>query len=250
MENFLFKICYNGSNYHGFQIQKNVNTVEKQLKKALKLITKQNCDIEYCSRTDAKVHANEFYFNSKFQSVIPPKKFIRVLNNALPADILVLDCKKVDFNFHSRYNSKQKQYLYRIYDSDVRNPFYKNYALYSPNKLDVKLLNKAAKEFIGTYDFVGFSTKGSQVKTTVKTITDFYVERNQNFVEFYITGNSFLYNMVRIIIGTMLDVNRGKIKIQDIKNVINSKDRNNKGKTAEPQGLYLNKVTFKEVNYE
>lgn len=244
MARFLLKIAYDGTAYHGWQVQNNAVTVQEVLGNGLTKIIKENTGVTGCSRTDAGVHANEFFCHFDCYRNIPEVAFVKGLNSILPNDIVVLECKTVDEDFHARYSSKGKNYIYKFYDSEQRNPFLNNRALYVPQKLNVDRINTFCKNLIGEYDFIGFSSSGRTVTDTVRTIYDCNAIRNNDEVVLSITGNGFLYNMVRIIAGTAIDVSDGKIDPNDTVRLIKAKDRSLLGPTVSPYGLYLNKVFY------
>lgn len=244
MSRFLLKISYDGTAYHGWQVQPNGITVQQVLCEKLKELTKENIAVSGCSRTDAGVHANEFYCHFDVEHELPISAFVKGLNAILPNDIAVLDCKKVSDDFHARYNTKGKQYVYKFYDGDVPNPFLNKYTLSVPNKINDNLMAKFCTKIIGKYDFCGFSSSKRTVEDTVRTVTACEIERQGDVVCFKITADGFLYNMVRIIAGTALDVSNGKISNEDIIDIINSKQRDRAGATLPPHALFLNKVFY------
>ncbi len=242
--NILFKISYVGTNYHGFASQKNSVTVSDVIKRSLESILHEDIYIYGCSRTDSKVHANEYYFNIYTDTTINCDKLIKATNSFLPNDIVVLDCKDMDMDFHARFSAKYKQYIYKIWNSNIRNPFLENLAYHYPYKINIDIIKDASKYFVGEHDFKAFSNKGNKIENTVRKINDIYIEKSGELLTISLTGNGFLYNMVRIIVGTILKVNKGDILPCDIKKIIESKDRKNAGKTAPAKGLYLNKVFY------
>lgn len=245
MRNLLFKIAFNGSVFHGWQQQSNAVSVQEELKKAFQRLTGEEPNIIGCSRTDAGVHANEFYFNVRTDSTIPVESFPVALASAkLPGEIAVYSCKEVDYEFNARFDCVKKEYVYVIENTQIPSPFLYKRALNYKYKVDVELMNKAAKHFIGTYDFSAFCAAAAQVKSKVRTVTDARVEKDGELVKFYVCADGFLYNMVRIMAGTLLYVNNGKISPEDIPEIIKSKDRTRAGITAPPDGLYLNKVFY------
>ena len=197
-----------------------------------------------CSRTDSGVHANMFCCNIRTECTVSAEKIPDALNFYLPPEIAVYDCKEVDFDFHARYDCKGKEYVYLIYNGKYRNPFYEDKAMFYPYKLNAEMLNCEAKSFIGVHDFSAFCSAGSEVQDKVREIYDCTVSRNGDLIEIKVSGNGFLYNMVRIIVGTLLDIQKGKIEKGSIPEIIASGNRENAGITAEPQGLYLNKVFY------
>lgn len=244
MRNLLFTISYCGTNYHGWQVQNNAVTVQQTVQDAVEKILQKRENIVGCSRTDAGVHANMYCFNMKTDSVIPCEKLVSAFNAMLPDDISVKDCVEVNDNFHARYDCKEKEYKYLILNSNIRNPFYSGRALLYPFKLDELFLNEQAKQFIGKYDFSSFCNAGSSVEDTVRNVKNASVVRNGDFIEFTVSADGFLYNMVRIMVGTLLDISSGKIPENTIREIIFSKDRNMAGSTAPACGLYLNKVVY------
>lgn len=244
MRNLLFNISYNGTNYHGYQVQENALTVSEVLQDAIEIVLKIREPITGCSRTDTGVHANNYYFNMKTNAAIPPEKLVIALNNHLPSDIAVHSCLEVPMKFHARYHCVSKEYLYQIWNAPVKNPFLQEMAYHYKYPIDEHLLNRAAKYFIGTYDFKAFCAKGGKEMETVRTIYDFSVYREGNMVYFKVSGNGFLYNMVRIMIGTLLKVQEGKLSPEAILEIIASKNRRMAGATARPEGLYLNQVFY------
>lgn len=244
MRNLLLTLRYDGTAFHGWQIQPNGNTVQQELSDALKKISGKEENIIGCSRTDAGVHANMFCCNVRTECNVSSEKIPDALNFYLPPEIAVYDCKEVDYDFHARYDCKGKEYVYLIYNGKYRNPFYENKAMFYPHKLDAEMLDREAKAFVGVHDFSAFCSAGTDVQDKIREIYDCSVSRNGDLVEFRVCGNGFLYNMVRIIVGTLLDIQRGKIEKGSIPQIIDSKNRNNSGVTAEAQGLYLNKVFY------
>lgn len=244
MRNLLLVLRYNGTNFHGWQIQPNGNTVQQELCNAFKNLSGKDENIIGCSRTDAGVHANMFCCNVRTECGVPTEKIPDALNFYLPPEISVYDCKEVDYDFHARYDCKGKEYVYLIYNGRYRNPFYEDKAMFYPYELDAEMLDLEAKAFIGTHDFSAFCSAGSEVQDKTREIYDCSVSRNGDLVEIRVKGNGFLYNMVRIIVGTLLDIQRGKIEKGAISQIIESGNRDNAGVTAEASGLYLNKVYY------
>ncbi|MCD7723002.1 MAG: tRNA pseudouridine(38-40) synthase TruA [Clostridiales bacterium] len=244
MRNLLLTICYDGSRYHGWQVQHNAYTVQAEFQRALGKILSDVTEIKGCSRTDSGVHANMYCISFKTNSKIKCENLVLALNTKLARDVAALSCKEVDESFHARYNVKYKEYIYKVYNSPVRSPFLNDYAYHYKYKIDEKLLDCAAKAFIGKYDYSAFCSAHSNSEKTVKDVKSFEVTRAGDMVLFTVSADGFLYNMVRIMVGTLLFVNEGKINPAEIKSIIESKDRKMAGKTAPPQGLYLNKVYY------
>lgn len=238
----LFTIKYDGTGYHGWQVQSNAVTVQEVFQNAVEKVFNKRLDVKGCSRTDSGVHANMYCVSLDCESDISCENAVLALNTYLPSDIAVISCSEVSDDFHPRYNCKSKQYVYKIYNGKIRNPFCRNYAYYYRYNIDADLLNSAAQSFVGTYDYAAFCSVKSDVEDTVRTVYSASVKREGDYVIFTVEADGFLYNMVRIMVGTLLFVNEGKI--DSIKEVIKSKDRKRAGKTAPPQGLYLNKVSY------
>ena len=244
MRNLLLTLRYNGTAFHGWQIQPNGATVQQELCKAFKKLSGNDENIIGCSRTDAGVHANMFCCNVRTECNVATEKIPDALNFYLPPEIAVYDCKDVGFDFHARYDCKGKEYVYLIYNGKYRNPFYDNKAMFYPYEIDAEMLNEEAKAFIGIHDFSSMCSAGTDIEDKVREIYDCSVTRNGDLIEICVSGNGFLYNMVRIIVGTLLDIQKGKIQKGSIPKILESCNRENAGVTAEPQGLYLNKVFY------
>lgn len=244
MRNLLITIQYDGSNYHGWQVQKNALTVQEAFQNAVEKVFLKRLDVKGCSRTDTGVHANMYCLTLETDMNITDEGVIMALNTHLPDDIAVVDCREVDADFHPRYSCKSKEYVYKLYNGKRPNPFYSKYAFYYRPPIDADYLNREAQAFVGTYDYSGFCSAKTDVEDTVRTVKAFSVWREGDFVYFKVEADGFLYNMVRIMVGTLLFVSEGKIKSGELKNIILSKDRTKAGKTARPYGLYLNKVNY------
>ncbi len=244
MTNYKVTISFKGTNYHGFQRQETLPTVQGTIENAFKKLLGESVSINGCSRTDAGVHANEFVFSVQLDSTIDCRGIVYGLNGVLPPDIAVASCEVADDDFHARYDCKGKEYVYIIHNSELKSPFYADTAYRSWFPIDAEKLNKASKDYIGTHDFKSFCSTACDKEITVRTIFDFRVEREGDLVKFYVRGDGFLYNMVRIMVGTLLFINDGKLAIDSIPDIIAALDRTRAGKTVPPQGLYLNKVFY------
>ncbi|MBR6004772.1 MAG: tRNA pseudouridine(38-40) synthase TruA [Clostridia bacterium] len=244
MRNLLLELAYNGKAYHGWQVQENAPTVQQTFQDAWEQITGTRDNVTGCSRTDTGVHANMFCCNIRTETPLDCEKLITALNAVLPEDIAVRKCIEVPFEFHARYDCVSKEYIYRILNSPVPSPFLNGLVWQYKYPLDEKLLDRCAKHFLGKHDFSAFCSAGSSVEDTVRTVKNAQVSRQGNEVVFTIEADGFLYNMVRIITGTLIAVSQGKIKEEDIPSIIESKDRSLAGPTAPPHGLYLNKVSY------
>lgn len=244
MKRLLITIKYDGTAYHGWQVQSNAVTVQETVQNAIERVFGQRLDIKGCSRTDSGVHANMYCFTLDTDMEISNIGVCLALNTYLPNDISAYDCREVDFDFHPRYSCKSKEYVYVIYNGQIRNPFYDRYALHYRYPLDAEYLNREAQAFLGRHDFSGFCSIKSDVEDTVREIYSCSVYREGDLVFFKVCGNGFLYNMVRIMAGTLIFISEGKIKQGELEAVINSKNRKRAGKTASAKGLYLNKVNY------
>jgi len=245
--NIKVTIQYDGRNYHGWQVQANALTVQQVFQDAVEKITGQRSDVKGCSRTDSGVHANMYVLNFKTASKIPAEKLKLAFNHYLPQDIAVKEICDTDYDFHARYCCTGKEYVYKIWNGNTRNPFLNQLALQYNRTLDETLLNKCASDFLGTHDFSAFCSVGSSVIDNVRTVSSARVVRNGDLVEFYVSADGFLYNMVRIMVGTLLGISEGKIPHDGIKDIINSKDRSYAGITSKPDGLYLNRVFYDNI---
>ncbi|MBP2033090.1 tRNA pseudouridine38-40 synthase [Clostridium algifaecis] len=244
MKNIKLTIEYDGTNYSGWQRQKNAMTIQEKLEEAIRKATGKLCETIGASRTDAGVHARGFVCNFFTDSSIPPDNFKMVLNGILPEDIVVIKSEQVDANFHSRYNSTGKKYTYTIITGGNRPAIGRNYMYYFYRKLNFENMKKACKFLIGTHDFSAFKSNGSSVKTSVRTVTEFTVVKEDNFIKFSVVGNGFLYNMVRIMVGTILQVGLEKFEPEYVNVILKSKDRSKAGKPAPARGLCLEKVFY------
>ena len=245
MRNLLLNLKFDGKKYHGWQIQQNALSVQEVFQHALKRVLGFLPDIKACSRTDSGVHANEFCVSLKAETKITPFGFVLALNRVLPSDIAVFDCKDMPNDFHARYSCKRKEYIYKILNTKVKDPFLDGYVLHYWHKLDVEEIDFAAKKFLGFHDFSSFCTLDSRKKGDFRrNIEKFDVMRKANLVIMTIRADGFLYNMVRIIIGTLLKVAQGAISGNDIIHIIHARDRKAAGPTARACGLYLNKVFY------
>jgi len=245
MKNIKLIIEYDGTKYNGWQTQKNGNGIQDLITNAIHQVTGEEIKLNGSGRTDAGVHAIGQTANFKTECSIPVNKFPEAINKFLPKDIVIKEATTVANDFHARYSVKGKKYMYIINNSKYRNALNYNYEYHFNKELDYKNMKKAAEYFEGTYDFKGFMASGSSVKDTIRTIEKVQIKkRDDGKIIFNFTGNGFLYNMVRIIVGTLLDVGVGKIKVEEIPNIIKSKDRTKAGKTVPAQGLYLVEVYY------
>jgi tRNA pseudouridine38-40 synthase len=244
MPNIKMTIEYDGTNYCGWQTQKNAISVCDVIKDTIKELTGEEVKLIGCSRTDSGVHAYGQVANFKTESKIPPEKFAASLNAILPDDIAILESKEASPKFHSQFSAQSKHYKYVVYNSKVRSPILRDRAYFMSWGLKITKMKEAAEFFVGEHDFHAFCSAASTAKSHVRTIYDVSVNKKGNIIEIDVHGNGFLYNMVRIIAGTIVDVGRGKIAVEDIKGIIEAGDRKKAGLTAPPQGLYLMKIVY------
>lgn len=228
----------------GWQKQPNKLNIQGEIEKAIQEITGEEVDLIASGRTDAGVHSIGQTANFKTNSKIPIEKFSKAINSRLKKSIVIKSAEEVDEKFHSRYSVKSKTYRYIINNSENGTAIYRGLEYHIPMKLDYEKMNKALKYFIGEHDFKGFKASGTSSKSSIRTIFNGEVKKEGERIIIEITGNGFLYNMVRIIAGTLVDVGIGKIKPEEIPDIIESKDRKKAGKTLPPQGLYLLKVEY------
>ncbi len=244
MRNIKITIGYDGTSYYGWQKQPNVVTIQGEIEKALKRVTGENILLIGASRTDKRVHGRGQVANFFTNSVIPDYKFKDALNVSLPEDIVILKSCEVEEKFHSRFSAKGKKYRYLIYNNSIRNPLFRNYSYHVPWKLDIESMKRALSYFVGTHDFSAFMNSKNQSEITVRTINGAKIIKKNRLIHIIVEGDGFLYNMVRIIVGTLIDVGRGKICEDEVLKIIKSKDRKQAGHTAPPQGLYLEKIFY------
>lgn len=245
LRNLLVKISYDGKNFHGWQIQQNALTVQEVFQKSLEKIIGEDFDVKGCSRTDSGVHANMYCISVKTTHPIEPLRLKAALNRWLPKTVAVLDCTEVGIDFHARYSCISKEYIYKIWNSEVRNPFLDGYALHYRYKIDEKMLDSAAQAYVGKHDFTSFCTIDSREKGDMtRNVKSFSVTRDGNLVTMKVEADGFLYNMVRIMVGTLLRVQQGKIPADGISDIIEKKNRKFAGPTAQACGLYLNRVNY------
>ena len=244
MRNIKLTIEYDGKDFNGWQKQPNKLNIQGEIERAIKDITGEEVDLIASGRTDAGVHALGQVANFKTNSNIPVDKFPIALNTKLKRSIRILEAVEVEERFHSRYNCKRKTYRYIINNSENGTAIYRNLEYNFSQELDVEKMNKAAKSFIGEHDFKGFKASGTSSKSSVRIIYEAKVYEENGRVIIELTGNGFLYNMVRIISGTLIEVGSGKIHPEEMDDIIESGDRTRAGKTLPPNGLYLVKVEY------
>ena len=246
VKKFVLTVAYDGSGYYGWQKQadKTYPTVQETFENALSAFFKKEVRCIGASRTDRGVHALGQRALIEVDTTVPAEKMPLALNSFMPEDISVMAAEEVDENFHPRYDCKYKVYEYKIYCGKYRNPLYRKYSEFCRYDLDAEKMDAAAKAFIGTHDFKAFAASGNSTEITVRTIFEADVFKKDDFIVIRLKGDGFLYNMVRIIAGTLMNAGRGKITKEDISHIIESKNRENAGKTAGPEGLTLVKIVY------
>ena len=245
MKRIRLKIAYDGTNYCGWQIQPNEVTVEGVINETLSELLDEKVQVIGASRTDSGVHADGNYCVFDADTNIPAEKIAYALNQRLPEDISVIKSDEVEADWHPRYQDSTKTYEYRIVNREMPDPIRRLYAYFTYSKLDVSAMKEAAKYLVGEHDFASFCSAKAQVESTVRTIYSLDIAQNDDEILIKVQGNGFLYNMVRIIAGTLLEVGEGKIKPSDIAIILESKDRERAGKTAVARGLKLAKIEYK-----
>lgn len=247
MRNIKLTIMYDGKDFNGWQKQPNKLNIQGTIEKVISEMTGEEIELNASGRTDAGVHSFGQVANFKTNSKIPIDKFPIAINSKIKKSIVITNAEEVEERFHSRYNCKRKTYRYIIDNSEFPTPMYRYLEYHIPNKLNIEAMKKAAKYFEGEHDFKAFKSSGTSSKSSVRTIYKAEVKKAENnriYIE--LTGNGFLYNMVRIISGTLVEVGLGKIKPEKIKTIIESKDRQKAGKTLPAHGLYLMNVNYKD----
>ncbi|MDI3481417.1 MAG: tRNA pseudouridine38-40 synthase [Tepidanaerobacteraceae bacterium] len=235
---------YDGTSYHGWQRQKNACSVQETLEEAIGSVTGEKVKVVGAGRTDAGVHALGQVANFKTNTRIPLEKLPYAINSRLPEDIVVKRARMVPEDFHARLSAKAKVYAYTIYNAPFPSPLLRKFAYFFPIKLDVDAMKQAAAYFLGIHDFSAFRAQGSPVKSSVRHIFRLDVERTGDIIKIEVEANGFLYNMVRIISGTLLEVGLGRIFPQEVASIIASGDRIRAGRTLPPQGLCLVRVIY------
>lgn len=243
MKRMLLTISYDGTAYHGWQVQPNGITVQQTLQDALEKLLGERVAVTGCSRTDAGVHARQFACHIDCEDRFPENAFLKGLNSLLPNDIAVIACREVTSDFHARYNALGKKYVYSMYTGAL-NPFDSRYMLHLENTPDVDLMNWFCEGIVGTHDFAPFSCSKRTVEDTVRTITECFVRKDGNKIYFEIKGDGFLYNMVRILAGTALAVGQKRLAPDCYNDIFKYNDRSKAGETLPAFALILDKVYY------
>lgn len=244
---YLLELSYIGTRYCGFQVQPGKLTIQSTLQDAIESVFGVRLPVKGCSRTDAGVHARQYFATFDSEKSIPTDKLPLALNSKLPTDIAVRSSRIVPDSFHVRHDVEWKEYEYLLLNSRIRDPFLTGRA-YQCRVMDaeqIELMRSAAEAFVGKHDFAGFMSAGTKIADTVREVRYLEIIEDGELVRIRIAADGFLYNMVRIIVGTLLDVAEGRIEPSEIPGIINSRDRSRAGATAPAEGLYLNRVNFR-----
>ncbi|MGI6684678.1 MAG: tRNA pseudouridine(38-40) synthase TruA [Bacillota bacterium] len=245
MRNIKLIIAYDGGRYRGWQRLKDSDrTIQGKLESVISEMTGSPTEIIGSGRTDAGVHAKGQVANFHTKSQMSVKEMHTYINHYLPQDIVVLDIREAAERFHSRYNVKNKNYAYYIWNHWIPSPFHRKYSYHLPERLDISLMQEAAQKLMGTHDFIGFSSVKKTKKSTIRTIEEISIIKEDNMVKFNFIGDGFLYNMVRIITGTLVEIGLKEKEITYIDEIFEEKNRSLAGKTLPPQGLFLEEVTY------
>ena len=244
MRNIALRLSYDGSNYHGWQVQKNEISVAETLETALTKICGHPVKTVGCGRTDAGVHALRYCANFRSDCTIPIKRFPLAVNSRLPADIAVTDAVEAPEDFNAIGSCIKKEYIYKILNRNIRDPFLENRVCFYPQHLDLERMQAAARAFEGRHDFRAVRSLGTETKTTVRTVHWCRAEKDGDLITVSICADGFLYNMCRAMVGTMVYASYGKLLPEEIPALLEKGDRRLTGPTMPPQGLYLNRIWY------
>ena len=246
MRTLLLTLRFLGTNYHGWQVQENAKSIMEEVQDAVEALFGTRDPVTGCSRTDTGVHAEMFCCTLRTENPISCYRLIAGMNAKLPQDIAVSDCIEVPDDFHPRYDATAKQYRYRIWNGKARNPFWEGRAHYVHPPLDAERMNENAKDFLGTHDFTSFTNSKEVINDNVRTVRRAEVVREGECIVFLVEADGFLYNMVRIMAGTLLAMETGQRESGSIPAILEARDRNAAGKTAPACGLYLHRVFYED----
>lgn len=244
MKNIALRLRYDGSRYHGWQVQKNAITVAQTMEEALAKVCGERVKLTGCGRTDAGVHALRYCANFHSDCTVPVDRMPLAVNSRLPDDIAVVDAVEVPDDFNAIGSCVKKEYVYKILNSRISDPFLADRVCFYPQRLDISLMQAAARAFEGTHDFKAVRSEGTQTKTTVRTVYWCRAEKDGDLITVSICANGFLYNMCRAMVGTMVYASYGKLIPEEIPALLEKRDRRLTGPTMPPQGLYLNRVWY------
>ena len=248
MRNIALYLSYLGTHYHGWQVQKKLATIGETVENAAAMVVGHPVHVTGCGRTDAGVHAKCYVANFRTDSRIPVDRIPYALNTHLPADIVVDHAFEVHENFNAIGSCVRKEYTYLIYNSRIKDPFYVDRAWFYPKHLDESVMQAAADQFVGTHDFAAVRSVGTDVKSTVRTVYYYQVERHGNLIALKVCANGFLYNMARAMAGTLVYAAEGKIKPEEIHGILESGNRTAAGPTVPPGGLYMTHLWYDDGN--
>lgn len=246
MRNIALKLMYDGTAYHGWQVQKRDISVAETLERALAPIVGHPVKLVGAGRTDAGVHAEVYIANFRTESRIPLDRLPLAVNTRLPGDIVVTRATEVPMEFNAIGSCLKKEYTYRIYNSRIRNPFLVNRVWFYPKHLDETVMQAAASHFVGTLDFAAVRSVGTETKTTVRTVHYFEITREGPMISCRVCADGFLYNMARAMVGSCVYAAEGKFAPRDIPAILSGKNRTDAGPTAPPQGLYMTNLWYEE----
>ena len=246
MRNIALQLMYVGTAYHGWQKQKNAETVQETLEQAVSKVVKHPVKFTGAGRTDAGVHARVYIANFRTTCNIPCDRMPLAFNARLPEDIVVVSAKEVSEGFNAIGSCIRKEYTYQVYNSRIRNAFYVDRAYFYPKHLDEEIMAEAARVFVGTHDFAAVRDVGTNVRSTVRTVHYFEVVREGDLITLKVCANGFLYNMVRIMVGTVLYAAEGKLTPEGIADILRRGNRVEAGPTVPPGGLYMTRVWYNE----
>ena len=244
MKNIALRLRYDGSRYHGWQVQKNAITVAQTMEEALAKVCGERVKLTGCGRTDAGVHALRYCANFHSDCTVPVDRMPLAVNSRLPDDIAVVDAVEVPDDFNAIGSCVKKEYVYKILNSRIPDPFLADRVCFYPKRLDISLMQAAARAFEGTHDFKAVRSEGTQTKTTVRTVYWCRAEKDGDLITVSVCANGFLYNMCRAMVGTMVYASYGKLIPEEIPALLEKRDRRLTGPTMPPQGLYLNRVWY------
>ncbi len=245
MRNIKFKVSYEGTRYQGWQKQDSMeNTLQGKLETLISRMCNEKIAVQGSGRTDAGVHARGQIVNFHTNSTMPIEDMMKYMNMYLPEDIVVVDIDEVSERFHSRLNAKAKKYVYRVWNSSVPNVFWRRYVYMVEDTLDIESMRKAAMYFLGEHDFKSFTSNKKGKKSTIRRIDSITIEKEGDMITFTFIGNGFLYHMVRILVGTLLEVGEGKRSADNIPEVMAAKDREKAGMLVPGKGLMLDEVYY------
>ncbi len=244
MRNIAMRLMYDGTNYHGWQVQKTEITVAETLEKALEKICGHPVKVIGCGRTDAGVHALKYCANFLTDSRIPVDRLPLAVNTVLPGDIAAVNAVEAEPDFNAILSCIKKEYTYKILNSHIRDPFYDKRVYFYPAPLDIDIMKRAAAAFVGTHDFSAVRSVGTDVKSTIRTVYYYTAERSGNIISLKVCADGFLYNMARAMAGTVIYASHGKIDPNKIPELLEKGDRRLTGPTVPPQGLYMTDIWY------